>query len=143
MRLPEPCSSPLSDAAPSGSFAYSSSSFRISIQSEDVPFVSPRHRLQLEELPHGFYRLVAHFGFMETPKVPAVLEACAILGMAIDPDRTSYYLGRESLIAGKGPGMARWRKVIFAFTARNSLSATAYFNIPPDRVVEMGMQIQL
>jgi KUP system potassium uptake protein len=115
----------------------------LSIQSEDVPFVSPRHRLQLEELPHGFYRLVAHFGFMETPKVPAVLEACAILGMAIDPDRTSYYLGRESLIAGKGPGMARWRKVIFAFTARNSLSATAYFNIPPDRVVEMGMQIQL
>jgi KUP system potassium uptake protein len=115
----------------------------LSIVSEDVPFVSPRHRLQLEELPFGFYRLVAHFGFMETPKVPAVLEACAILGMAIDPERTSYYLGRESLLAGKGKGMARWRKVLFAFAARNSLSATAYFNIPPNRVVEMGMQIEL
>jgi KUP system potassium uptake protein len=115
----------------------------LSIQSEDVPFVSPRHRLQLEELPHGFFRLVAHFGFMETPKVPAVLEACAILGMAIDPDTTSYYLGRESLLSGKGKGMARWRKQLFAFTARNSMSATAYFNIPPNRVVEMGMQIEL
>jgi len=115
----------------------------LSILSEDVPFVSPRHRLQLEELPHGFYRLVAHFGFMETPKVPAVLEACAILGMAIDPDRTSYYLGRESLLAGKAKGMSRWRKVLFAFVARNSLAATAYFNIPPNRVVEMGMQIEL
>jgi KUP system potassium uptake protein len=115
----------------------------LSIQSEDVPFVSPRHRLQLEELPHGFFRLVAKFGFMETPKVPAVLEACAILGMAIDPDTTSYYLGRESLLSGKGKGMARWRKQLFAFTARNSMAATAYFNIPPNRVVEMGMQIEL
>ena len=75
--------------------------------------------------------------------MPAVLEACAILGMAIDPDTTSYYLGRESLLSGKGKGMARWRKQLFAFTARNALSATAYFNIPPNRVVEMGMQIEL
>jgi KUP system potassium uptake protein len=67
----------------------------LSIVSMDVPFVSPRHRLHLEEMPHGFYRLIAYFGFMETPQVPAVLEACAILGMAIDPVRISYYLGRE------------------------------------------------
>jgi KUP system potassium uptake protein len=115
----------------------------LSIVSMDVPFVSPRHRLQLEEMPHGFYRLIAYFGFMETPRVPAVLEACAILGMAIDPVRISYYLGRESLIPATRTRMRRWRKRLFALCSRNARAATAYFGIPPDRVVEMGMQIEL
>jgi KUP system potassium uptake protein len=115
----------------------------LSIVSMDVPFVSPRHRLHLDEMPHGFYRLIAYFGFMETPKVPAVLEACAILGLAIDPVRISYYLGRESLIPATRSRMRRWRKRLFAFSSRNARSATAYFGIPPNRVVEMGMQIEL
>ncbi len=115
----------------------------LSILSMDVPFVSPRHRLRLEEMPHGFYRLSASFGFMETPKVPAVLEACAILGMAIDPVRISYYLGRESLIPASRTKMSFWRKRLFAFCSRNARSATAYFHIPANRVVEMGMQIEL
>jgi KUP system potassium uptake protein len=115
----------------------------LSIVSMNVPFVSPRHRLQLEEMPHGFYRLIAYFGFMETPKVPALLEACAILGLAIDPARISYYLARESLIPSTRIRMRRWRKRLFAFCSRNALSATAYFGIPPNRVVEMGMQIEL
>jgi KUP system potassium uptake protein len=115
----------------------------LSIVSMDVPFVSPRHRLRLEEIPHGFFRLIAYFGFMETPQVPAVLEACAILGMAIDPVRITYYLGRESLIPVTRTRMRRWRKRLFAFCSRNARSATAYFDIPPDRVVEMGMQIEL
>jgi KUP system potassium uptake protein len=115
----------------------------LSIVSMDVPFVSPRHRLQLEEMPHGFYRLTAYFGFMETPRVPAVLEACAILGLAIDPVRISYYLGRESLIPVTRTRMRRWRKRLFALCSRNARSATAYFGIPPNRVVEMGMQIEL
>jgi KUP system potassium uptake protein len=115
----------------------------LSIASMDVPFVSPRHRLQLEEMPHGFYRLIAYFGFMETPRVPAVLEACAILGLAIDPVRISYYLGRESLIPVTRTRMRRWRKRLFALCSRNARSATAYFGIPPNRVVEMGMQIEL
>jgi KUP system potassium uptake protein len=115
----------------------------LSIVSMDVPFVSPRHRLRLEEMPHGFYRLIAYFGFMETPKVPAVLEACAILGLAIDPVRISYYLGRESLIPATRTRMRRWRKRLFSFCSRNARSATAYFGIPPNRVVEMGMQIEL
>jgi KUP system potassium uptake protein len=115
----------------------------LSIVSMDVPFVSPRHRLQLEEMPHGFYRLIAYFGFMETPKVPAVLEACAILGMAIDPVRISYYLGRETLIPATRTTMRRWRKRLFALCSRNARTATAYFGIPANRVVEMGMQIEL
>jgi KUP system potassium uptake protein len=80
---------------------------------------------------------------METPKVPAVLEACAILGLAIDPVRISYYLGRESLIPATRTRMRRWRKRLFSFCSRNARSATAYFGIPPNRVVEMGMQIEL
>jgi KUP system potassium uptake protein len=115
----------------------------LSIVSMDIPFVSPRHRLQLEEMPHGFYRLIAYFGFMETPRVPAVLEACAILGMAVDPVRISYYLGRETLIPASRTRMRRWRKRLFALCSRNARSATAYFGIPPNRVVEMGMQIEL
>jgi KUP system potassium uptake protein len=115
----------------------------LSILSERVPFVSPRARIKVEEVGQGFYRVGARFGFMETPHVPAILEACAIFGLAVDPETVTFYLGRETLLASKATGMARWRKALFAFVSRNARSATAYFGIPPDRVVELGMQVEL
>ena len=78
-----------------------------------------------------------------TPNVPEVLGACRSHGLSIDLGSTSYYLGRETLLStGKG-GMSRWRKVLFAFVSRNARPATAYFGLPPNRVVELGMQIDL
>jgi KUP system potassium uptake protein len=115
----------------------------LTITSAQVPFMKPSERLEVEELGEGFYRMIGRFGYMETPAVPALLESAAAQGLAIDLARTTYFLGRETLIASNDPGMARWRKILFAFTARNARSATAYFGIPPNRVMELGMQIEL
>jgi KUP system potassium uptake protein len=115
----------------------------LSILSENVPFVSPRKRIVVEELPEHFYRITARFGFMETPRIPAILEAVTIFGLEIDPDTVTFYLGRESLLATSRPGMARWRKGLFSYLSRNARTATSYFGIPADRVVELGMQVEL
>jgi KUP system potassium uptake protein len=117
----------------------------LTITSEQTPYVSAGDRIQLEQLGHGFYRLVARFGFMETPNVPDLLAATGPFGLTIDLPRTTYYLGRETLIPGKaaGTGMWRWQKHLFALVSRNARSATSYFGIPPNRVVELGMQVEL
>jgi KUP system potassium uptake protein len=115
----------------------------LSILSAPVPFVSPKNRLKVDDLGAGFYQVSARFGFMETPRVPALLEACALYDLTIDPEHVTFFLGRETLLASSREGMSRWRKALFAFVSRNARSATAYFGIPPDRVVELGMQIEL
>src|SRR5262249_11010814 len=115
----------------------------LAVINERTPFVRPAQRLKIEDVGMGFHRASARFGYMETPNVPQVIEACRDRGVPIDCDRITYYLGRESLLASKKPGMARWRKRLFAFVSRNALPATAYFGIPADRVVELGMQIEL
>jgi KUP system potassium uptake protein len=115
----------------------------LTIASDPTPYVKPSQRLRVEEVGDGFFRLVAHFGFMETPNVPQLLAASRDWGLLVDLDRTTYYLGRETLIASNKPGMARWRKKLFSFISRNAMSATSYFGIPPNRVVELGMQVEL
>lgn len=114
----------------------------LTIVSEHTPYVKPSERLQVETLSHGFSRVIASYGYMETPNVPDLLQHAS--GLHVDLARTTYYLGRETLIASKTKGgMMQWRKKLFAYVARNSKSATAYFGIPPNRVVELGMQIEL
>ena len=115
----------------------------LTIANEQTPFVKPSERFETEDLGQGFHRLIARFGFMETPNVPSLLEAMRPRGLDIDLARTTYFLGRETLIPSRRRGMARWRKILFAFVSRNAKSATAYFGIPVDRVVELGMQIEL
>jgi KUP system potassium uptake protein len=115
----------------------------LSVVTEDVPVVSGRARVEFEEIGHGFFRVTAHYGFMQVPSVPKTLQRAQRLGLRCDPDTTSFYLGRETLlVTGKGK-MARWRKLLFAFLSRNSRTATAFFGLPPNRVVEMGAQIEL
>jgi KUP system potassium uptake protein len=106
--------------------------------------VPASERIQFKDLGQGFYHVAAHYGFMQTPNVPDVLQrAAAQHGVPYAPGKTSYYLGRETLLATKKSGMHTWRKMLFAFISRNARSATQYFGIPPDRVVELGMQIDL
>ncbi|HEY2748520.1 MAG TPA: potassium transporter Kup [Polyangia bacterium] len=115
----------------------------LSVVTEDVPVVSGKERLEIEDLGHGFWRVVAHYGFMQNPNVLKTLRRAQAKGLKCDPDTTSFYLGRETLlVTGKGR-MARWRKALFAFLSRNSRTATAFFGLPPNRVVEMGAQIEL
>jgi KUP system potassium uptake protein len=114
----------------------------VSVVAADVPEVAEDHRLKVETLPHGFYRVVARYGFMETPNVGSVVARCCNETVRSSPAEVTYYLGRPTLIPSNRTRMMRWRKLLFAFLARNSRPATQFFNVPPDRVVEIGMQIE-
>ena len=130
----------------------------MSVVTEEIPQVDEADRVQCRELGEGFYQIVAHYGFMETPDVPAVLRSIGQPGangtpVSVTVTNTTFYLGRETLIATDGRRrdaasasavgrMARWRKKLFIVMTRNAQSATAFFSLPPNRVVELGAQIQ-
>jgi KUP system potassium uptake protein len=132
----------------------------MSVVTEEIPQVDEEDRVACRELGEGFYQVIAHYGFMETPDVPAVLAALGRRSyngkpIVVKVMETTFYLGRETLIAtyasAKGPAagdgvglgrMAHWRKKLFILMTRNARSATAFFGLPPNRVVELGAQIQ-
>ena len=122
----------------------------LSIASAEVPDVDEAELLHIKELGQGFYRVEATYGFMETPNVPDVMRYCAARGLRNRSSDTSFYLGRERLIPKRKPRepeqplpkMAMWRKKLFVFMARNARGATEFFGIPPNRVVELGTQIE-
>jgi KUP system potassium uptake protein len=129
----------------------------LSVASAEVPDVDKDSALRVEPLGQGFYRVKATYGFMETPNVPDILRLCNKRGLKNRPNDTSFYLGRERLIpkrrrdqSGAGlsskesplPRMLLWRKKLFVFMARNARSATEFFGLPPNRVVELGTQIE-
>ncbi|MFT3769808.1 MAG: potassium transporter Kup [Minicystis sp.] len=115
----------------------------LTVVSQHVPEVPHDHRLRVDDLGHGFFRVTVCYGFMQTPDIPRALRDCAAHGLKLVPDRTSYYLGRETLLPSGKSRMARWRKQLFAFISRNARPATSYFGLPPNRVVELGMQVDL
>ena len=126
----------------------------LSLQTEDIPQVPDDERLEFTDLGNKFYQVVGHYGFMESPEVPKLLQQCQAHGVSIRPLETTYYLGRETLIAtpdrlrdtsldqSPRPPLATWRKKLFIIMSRNAQSASSFFNLPPNRVVEMGAQIQ-
>jgi KUP system potassium uptake protein len=115
----------------------------LTIQPEDIPAFPESDRLACESLGHGFHRIIARYGFMETPNVPRIINRAFQLGLAPHAGPISYYLGRETLLLTGKSKMSRWRLHIFAYLSRNSKSAVDYFKIPPGRVVELGGQIEL
>ncbi|MCC6430365.1 MAG: KUP/HAK/KT family potassium transporter, partial [Gemmatimonadaceae bacterium] len=114
----------------------------LSVLSAEVPAVDDAERMTVESLGHGFFRVIATFGFMETPNVPTIIERARAFGITGRPMETSYYVGRERLIPSRGGTMWRWRKQLFSVMSRNARSATEYFGIPSNRVVELGAQIE-
>ncbi len=115
----------------------------LSIQSAETPFVSARDRLQVTPLGHGFFRVLARYGFMQTPSVPDILDMARGHGLEAKLETTTFYLGRETLLTGGDTRMAAWRKTLFAYMSRNAWNATTFFGIPPGRVVELGSQVRL
>jgi KUP system potassium uptake protein len=115
----------------------------LSVVSDRVPKVRREDMLEVKELGHGFWTVFAHVGFMQVPNVPALLRQCRAFGLWIDPADTSYYLGRESLLTTGRSSLPRWRKVLFAYLSRNARPATQFFHLPPNRVIELGAQIEL
>ncbi len=120
----------------------------MSVLSEEIPQVPEEERVVARELGNGFFQVIAHYGFMEQPNIPQLLESLAGLPppsvrLVVNPMDTSFYLGRETLLpTGKSP-LAYWRKRLFIVMSRNAATASAFFGLPPNRVVELGAQIQL
>jgi KUP system potassium uptake protein len=83
------------------------------------------------------------YGFMEDPNVPEALLQARQQGLQTDPDDTTYFLGRETIIVTRREGMAIWREKLFVLMARNAVRATAFFRLPPERVVELGVQVEM
>jgi KUP system potassium uptake protein len=128
----------------------------MSIKTEEIPYVPEDERIEFTDLGQKFYTVLVRYGFMESPDVPDILRQLQAYGVAVRPLETTFYLGRETLIAEsdrhkEGAALARarslpplslWRKKLFVVMSRNAQPATAFFNLPPNRVVEMGAQIQ-
>ena len=115
----------------------------LSVATEHVPEVPIAERVEVKDVGHGFYQVRARFGFMQTPSVRDIFDRCAEAGLSINEADTSFYLGRETLLTTGKSGLAPWRKKLFAILSRNARTATAFFGLPPNRVVEMGTQIEL
>ena len=116
----------------------------LTVKTLQLPHVAPKDRVNIEPLSQEFYRFIVNYGFMEDPDIPNVLENLEPKhGLVFDMDETTFFLGRETVIASKHPGMMIWREKLFAFMSRNASSATAYFCLPPERVVELGSQIEM
>jgi len=115
----------------------------LSILAEKRPEVPDKEKIEVQELGAGFYRIVARFGFMEKPRVPLVLRLCQAKGLAFDMMTTTFFLGRETLLPTGRSAMAKWRKRLYILLARNAPSAAAFFEIPANRVVELGTQLEL
>jgi KUP system potassium uptake protein len=132
----------------------------MSLKTEEVPEIPAEERLTIEKLEHGFHRVSARYGFMETPDVPEILYRLRQAGLRAKQIDTTFYLGHERIIVldhsrGPKPGarrlpedadftdMSRWRKKLFVLMQRNARSATEFFGIPPNRVVELGAQVEL
>ena len=115
-----------------------------SVLTEPVPWVATTRTLDVQVLGHGLVRVTARVGFMQSPDVPALVARCAAAGhVTAAPMTTTYYLGRQTLLVTGKSRMARWRKSLFSFLSRNSRPPTAFFHLPPNRVVELGLQIEL
>lgn len=114
----------------------------LSIVSSQVPEVPLAERVEVTCFPHNFGRVKARYGFMQTPNVPEILALAAEKGITAKPNETTYYLGRENLIPSGNKPLARWRKRLFIFMQRNARPATEFFGIPPNRVVELGAQME-
>ncbi|TWA88305.1 KUP system potassium uptake protein [Azospirillum brasilense] len=115
----------------------------LTVMVEDVPRVPAKERVVLEGLADGFYRLTVRYGFSQEPNIPKALRLCKAFGLEFDVMTTSFFLGRETLIPRINPQMAQWREKLFVVMSRTAVSATDFFKIPPNRVVELGTQVQL
>jgi KUP system potassium uptake protein len=116
----------------------------LSVDTAEVPYLRDDERVQIERVGEGVFQIVLRHGFMEDVHIPDSLESIGHDGFDFNPMETSYFLGRETLIASRRKhGMALWREHLFALMSRNARAASSFFHLPPNRVVELGTQIEL
>ena len=108
-----------------------------------VPHVPPDERATVRAFGQGFFDVVVRYGFMEDPNIPDALAHARQQGLELDEGDVTYFLGRETLIVSAAKGMATWRERLFVLIARNAVRATSFFRLPPERVVELGVQVEI
>ncbi len=113
------------------------------VTTKPVPHVPASDQVEVRPLGNGMFEVVVRYGFMEDPNVPHALSLAAAHGLELDEGDVTYFLGRETLIVTKTPGMALWRERLFVLMARNAVRATTFFRLPPERVVELGVQVEI
>jgi len=112
-------------------------------QVADIPRVPSLEKIKTEKLGSGFYRIIARYGFMEDPQLENALTLAGGQGLELDLNTLSFYLGREKLVAGKNRKMMRWRTYMFIFLSRNAADAGSFFSLPADKVIEIGVQLEI
>ncbi len=115
----------------------------VTVNNIDEPEVAAEHRTEVTELAPGIHRVIIRYGFTESPNIPRVLETLPEHGVPFDPMQASYFLGRETIVPATVPKMPVWRLWLFLVMARNAVSATEFFRIPSDRVVELGVRVAI
>ena len=115
----------------------------VTVTNEGIPFVPPERRREVEALAPDIHRVFLRYGFQESPNIPKELEALKEAGIRYEPMQTSYFLGRETVVAAVVPKMSRWRQWLFTIMSRNAVPATEFFRIPSDRVVELGVRVAI
>jgi KUP system potassium uptake protein len=116
----------------------------LTVRTAEVPFLADaRDRVSLERMEEGFWRVQVHFGFMEKPDVPSALEGVKEPGLRFNPMRTTYFIGRETILATRKLGLSAWRGSLFAWMTRNAGDVTSYFCLPPNGVVELGARVEV
>lgn len=115
----------------------------LTIINQDQPRIPDGERVSVEKLEAGFTRITARYGFMESPDLSLLLSGLSIEGLDLTPSKVTFFLGRETIILTLHRNMMHWRKRLYAFLSKNARDATRYFNIPPNRVIEIGIQVEL
>jgi len=113
------------------------------VRTAHTPYVPPSDQVEVQSLGYGVYSVRVQYGFMQDPDVPSALLMARELGVELDVEDLTYFLGRETIIVTQRPGMAAWREKLFVVMARNAVRATAFFHLPPERVVELGVQVEM
>jgi KUP system potassium uptake protein len=115
----------------------------LTVRGEEVPYVPAGERLEVSELGLGFYRVLVRYGFMEDPDIPAALARAREGGLKVDPQGATYILSRNLLSPARRRALPGWRHRLFMFLARNAHSPAQFYRLPPNRVVELGMQVEI
>ena len=115
----------------------------LTIVTDRIPYVSKDSRIEIEDLSQGFFRIVAHFGFMETPTISEIIQCCAIKGFVIEERKTSFFLGRDTIICTRKPGLFRWREHLFVALSRHAQRPAEFFKLPLNRTIELGGRVEI
>jgi len=115
----------------------------MTLKVEDEPWIAPSHRVEVESIGKGFWRVTGRYGFMQKPDVPRLLRQCASHGLEVEAGKATFFLGREIIIPSEKPGMAKWRGHLFALASRLAQQPATYFQIPVGRVIELGQQVEI